>query len=174
MLRNFPQDVKKFPTRHPLRSLEASPLLRLSCPHRNHPKCWPSLLKKSFPVLYLHEDGYSHYSNYPSSSVHWDSINRIVNPEDYEHPGEEKVGESSNSGDNARSPRLEDIAASADGDHAGYRAVDRLEQRIFPARGFRDEEADYATSATSHLKRINQKAKTFLNHGRALWPGSKD
>ena len=38
MLGNFPQDVKKFPTLHPLRSLEASPLLRLSCPRRNHPK----------------------------------------------------------------------------------------------------------------------------------------
>ena len=106
--------------------------------------------------------------------MHRDSVNRIVNPEDYEHAREEEVGESSNSGDNARSPRFEDIAASADGDHAGYRAVDRLEQRVFPAGGFRDEEADYATRATSHLKRINQKAKTFKNHVRALWAGSKD
>ena len=133
------------------------------CVHSKHLHCcvWVALVEttlkcchfwtSSFTVLYLHEDGYSHYSNYPSSSVHWDSINRIVNPEDYEHPREEKVGESSNSGDNARSPRFEDIAASADGDHAGYRAVDRLEQRVFPACGFRDEEADYATRATSHL-----------------------
>ena len=96
--------------------------------------------------------------------MHSNGVHRIVNPESNEEAGQEQVGRGPNGGDDAGRPGSKEVAASAEGDHPCYGAVDGPDEGVGPGEDLVDEETDYSRRAARHLRKTVNNDRSRSRH----------